>query len=57
MLIERAVKTTIRILYEKNVFDNYDNVDAVIKDYLVIARRTPDLDELNDNDVIQRFYS
>ena len=31
LLIEIAVKTTIQILYDKGLFDNYDNGDQVKK--------------------------
>ena len=32
ILIEKAVKTTIRTLYDEGFFDNYDNADEVLKD-------------------------
>ena len=32
--IEKAVKTTLQTLYDKGLFDNYDNVDEVLKKYL-----------------------
>ena len=44
--IERAVKTTIQILYETEVFDIYDNADEILKFCLLFgvkARRRPDL--------------
>ena len=51
VLIERAVKTTMQILYGHGLFDNYDNTDEVLKDYILIdevnERRTLDLDSLN----------
>ena len=31
LLIQRAVRTTIQIFYDKGLFDNYDNTDQVIK--------------------------
>ena len=34
ILIERAVKTTIQILYDKGLFDNYGNADQVLEDFL-----------------------
>ena len=46
-LIERAVKATILILSDRAFFDNCDNADEVLKDYLlteVNERRIPDLD-------------
>ena len=61
VLIERAVKTSIQTLYHKGLFGNYDNADEVSKKYLLFGevseRRRPDLGELNDDHVIQRFYS
>ena len=32
---ERAVKTTIQILFDKGLFDNYVDADQVLKDYLL----------------------
>ena len=34
ILIQRAVKTTIQILYDKSLFDNYANADRVLEDFL-----------------------
>ena len=34
ILIQRAVKTTIQILYDKGLFDNYANADKVLEDFL-----------------------
>ena len=51
ILNESAVKTTIQTLYDKGLFDNYDNADEVLKDYLLFEvdeRRRPDLEKLND---------
>ena len=39
ILIQRAVKTTIQILYDKGLFDNYDNADKVLEDFLFTTRR------------------
>ena len=47
ILIQRAVKTTIQILYDKGLFDNYDNADKVLEDFLFTTRRRPDLSEEN----------
>ena len=33
ILIQRAVETTIQILYDKGLFDNYANADKVLKDF------------------------
>ena len=47
ILIQRAVKTTIQILYDKCLFDNYDNADKVLEDFLFTTRRRPDISEEN----------
>ena len=50
ILIQRAVKTTIHILYDKGLFDNYANADKVLEDFLFTKRRRGDLSEqVNDN--------
>ena len=56
VLIQRAVKTTIQILYDKELFDAFPNADKVLKNFLFVARRRGDLEKVND-DVIQRFCS
>ena len=45
ILIQRAVKTTIQILYDKGLFDNYANADKVFEDFLFTTRRRGDLSE------------
>ena len=47
ILIQRAVKTTIQILYDKGFFDNYTNADKVLEDFLFTTRRRVDLSEDN----------
>ena len=47
ILIQRAVKTTIQILYDKGLFDNYANADKVLEDFLFTSRRRGDLSEEN----------
>ena len=47
VLIQRAVKTTIQILYDKGLFDNYQNADKVLEDFLFTTRRRPDVSEEN----------
>ena len=32
-LIQRAVKTTIQVLYDKDFFDNFQKTDKVLKDF------------------------
>ena len=49
ILIQRAVKTTIQILYDKGLFDNYTNADKVLEDFLFTSRRRGDLDDVIDN--------
>ena len=46
-LIHRAVKTTIQLLYDKGLCDNYANVDKVLEDFLFTTRRRGDLSEDN----------
>ena len=47
ILVQRAVKTTIQILYDKGLFDNYDNAGKVLEDFLFTTRRRGDLTEEN----------
>ena len=42
------MKTTIQILYDNGLFDNYDNADDFLKDFLFVERRRPDLEEIFD---------
>ena len=43
ILIQRAVKTTIQILYDKGLFDKFQNADKVLEDFLFTTRRREDL--------------
>ena len=43
LLIQRAVKTTIQILYDKGLFYNFQNADNVLEDFLFTTRRRGDL--------------
>ena len=45
ILIQRAVKTTIQILYDRGLFDNSQNAEEVLKDFLFTTRRRPDLED------------
>ena len=45
ILIQRAVKTTIQILYDRGLFDNFQNAEEVLKDFLFTTRRRPDLED------------
>ena len=47
ILIQRAVKRTIQIFYDKGLFDNYANADKVLEDFLFVTRRRGDLSEDN----------
>ena len=47
ILIQRAVKTTIQILYDKGLFDNFANADKILEDFLFTTRRRSDLSEDN----------
>ena len=50
ILIRRAVKTTIQILYDKGLFDTCANADKVLEDFLFTTRRRGDLsEEINDD--------
>ena len=53
ILIQRAVKTTIQILYDRGLFDNFQNADKVLEDFLFTTRRRPDLSE--ENTLIHTF--
>ena len=48
-LIQRAVKTTIQIPYDKGLFDNYANADEALKVFLFVTRRAGDLEKVNDD--------
>ena len=47
ILVQRAVETTIQILYDKGLFDNYANADKVLEDFLFTTRRRADLSSDN----------
>ena len=51
ILVQRAVKTTIQILYDKGLFDSYAKSDNVLEDFLFTTR--PDLEKVNEVKVIQ----
>ena len=35
ILIQKAVKTTIQILFDKRIFDNFQNADKVLEDFFI----------------------
>ena len=45
ILVERAVKLTIQILFDKGLFDKFQNADKVLEDFLFTTRRRPDLED------------
>ena len=45
ILIQRAVKTTIQILYDRGLFDSFQNADKVLEEFLYTTRRRSDLSE------------
>ena len=47
ILIQRAVKTTIQILYDRGLFDKFQKADKVLEDFLFTTRRRGDLSEEN----------
>ena len=49
VLVQRAVKTTIQIPYDKGLFDNFQNAEEVLKDFFFVTQRRGDLEEVNDN--------
>ena len=51
ILIQRAVKTTIQILYDRGLFDNFQNAEEVLKDFLFTTRRRHDLEKVNDTNI------
>ena len=50
-LIQRAVKTQIQILYDKGLFDKFQNADKVLEDFLFTTRRREDLSEQVNDDI------
>ena len=46
-LVQRSVETTIQILYDKGLFNNYANADKVLEDFSFTTRRRGDLSEDN----------
>ena len=51
ILIQRAVKTTIQMLYDKGLFDNFQNADKVLEDLLFTTRRREVLSEQVNDDI------
>ena len=53
--IQRAVKTTTQIFFDKGLFDFSAKADEVLKNFLFVTRPRPDLKKADD-DVIEGFY-
>ena len=51
ILVQRAVKTTIQILYDRGLFDNFQNAEEVLKDFFFVTRRRGDLEKINDTNI------
>ena len=50
ILIQRAVKTTIQILYDNGLFDSFQNAVKVLEDFLFTTKRRGELsEEVNDD--------
>ena len=47
-LNQRAVTTTIQILYDKKFFDSFTNADKVLKDCFFVTRGRLNLEKVND---------
>ena len=45
ILSQKAVKTRIQLLYDKGFFDNFQNADKVLGDFLFTTRRRVDLSD------------
>ena len=45
ILFQRAVKTTIQILYDRGLFDNSQNAEEILKGFLLTPRRRGDLED------------
>ena len=50
-LVQRAIKTTIQVLYDKGLFDKFQNVDKVFEDFLFTTRRRQDLSKQVNDDI------
>ena len=51
ILIQRALKTTIQVIHDKGLFDNYADADEVLEDFLFTTRRREDLSEQVSGDI------
>ena len=51
ILIQRAVRTTIQILYDKGLFDSFQYADEVLGDFIITKRRRGDFSEQVKDDI------
>ena len=51
ILIRRALKATVQILYDKGLFDIYANAESVLEEFLFTTRRRGKLSEQVKDDV------
>ena len=51
VLVQRVVKSTIQMIYDKGLSDNYANADTVLEDFLFTPRRRGNLSEQVNDDV------
>ena len=49
VLVQGGKKTTIQILYDEGLFDNFQNADNVLEDFLFSTWRRVDIEKVNDN--------
>ena len=49
IFLRRAVKTTIQILFDNGVLDNFQNADKVLEDFLFTRRREDLSEQVNDD--------
>ena len=47
--IQRAVITTIQVLYDKRLLDSFHNANNVLENFLFITRRRPNFEKVNDD--------
>ena len=51
ILIQKAAKTTLQILYDKGLFDYYANADKVLEDFSFTTKRRGDFSEQVNDDI------
>ena len=47
--VRGTLKTTIQILYDRGLFDDFQSAEEVLRNFLFVTRRGDDLEEANDN--------